>query len=408
MSMTTKESEKCAAACAEQPHDAPVKAGAPGPMTTDATEHAPSQHQAEYSASPDEQHEHGVTTTEPEGHSKDCELKMDTPDKPLEDLLQSTDTAEEPAPARKTRATATKSRKRKAADLDNSPTADGEAESPPKKQRKKVDSSTEKPRTTTPRAKKTSETTTPKSRRTRKSIKQEDEHTSVSPPRPLPPADVSLPVSRKITQVLDFSRKHGVTTLQRDPENSKLVKIPELNLLGVLMKMRNHWEVGRPEDASIADVGEAIVERLQLPVGSSPESYPSVVIDVSKQTAFEASIHEKIARHGLDDVNLLEIEMELIQGSGTRTSVVEATAKFLLEAVEKGLESDNDVTSPSITGRRAADAHPTAAVDMKEAGVEEETVADDTHRTSPVEMKKSDSALGMTAETLDSLQAVSL
>jgi hypothetical protein len=45
---------------------------------------------------------------------------------------------------------------------------------------------------------------------------------------------------------------------------------------------------------------------------------------------------------------------------------------------------------------------------MKEAGVEEETVADDTHRTSPVEMKKSDSALGITAETLDSSQAVSL
>lgn len=58
------------------------------------------------------------------------------------------------------------------------------------------------------------------------------------------------------------------------------------------------------------DVQELVVNNFKRNIGPTP-NIDWVTIDVSKPTAFENSIKQKIARHGLDGLGLTLLEIEL-------------------------------------------------------------------------------------------------
>lgn len=135
----------------------------------------------------------------------------------------------------------------------------------------------------------------------------------VTRPTPDPPTRINKAVANKVKEVLTFVENYAESesVLARDPENKDVISVPESAILGAVMVMRIHYEVGSPDDALVSEVEEAIVGRFQDRIGEGKHLENWVTIDATKQTKFEEAIHEKIARHGLDDVNLLEIELEL-------------------------------------------------------------------------------------------------
>lgn len=172
--------------------------------------------------------------------------------------------------------------------------ADTEAEAPAKNMKKETSKAAPKPRQTK-RAKKP----------------------AGEPPAPLAPSspmEVSPAVQAKIDAVKRFvatEMAHGTSLLQRDPQDSKLVTIPELDLLGVIMTLYFHYELGLAEmDASISELEEAITQRFKAPLLTAGD-VDWVTVNLATPTKLETRIREKIAHHGLEAVSLLEVEMEL-------------------------------------------------------------------------------------------------
>jgi hypothetical protein len=288
--------------------------------------------------------------------------------------------------------------KRKEADRETTAHANGDETEgnpqPPAKRRKKADPAVKKPKaetakipkaptkpkTATPRAKKTTSPETPKPKRTRKT-KARNEETAPAPP--LPPTKVSWAVATKIKQVKEFISENEETKLERDPLNIKLITVTELNLLGAVMHMRVHYEIGLQQDASVSDVQEAIVETMQRPIGLNPEPVNWVVVDVSKKTAFEAQINEKIARHGLDDVSLLETELELIRQRELQwVGVFDSPAIFrhaenVLNAVKEGFSaSDDEKTAEDLQANKKAVSATSEAMRADSKVTDDEVAAD--------------------------------
>lgn len=141
----------------------------------------------------------------------------------------------------------------------------------------------------------------------------------VSPPSPLQPlplpAEVTAPVQAKVDAVKRFrdaEMAHEDSMLERDPKNAKLVSIPELDLVGVVMTLHYHYQLpAAATEASLADIEDAITARFAKPVRASGVDVEWVTLDLSKPTTLEQRIKDKIANHGLEDVSLLELEMEL-------------------------------------------------------------------------------------------------
>ncbi|KAK0943280.1 hypothetical protein LTR29_005264 [Friedmanniomyces endolithicus] len=136
---------------------------------------------------------------------------------------------------------------------------------------------------------------------------------AVDLPRQPRTAQLSAPLSAKVRRVHAFiagvSEKDS--TLTRDPTNPSLVSIPELELTGALMRMRADYELGDPSEAHIADIEPCITNRYTAPVLQTPDQ-AWITLDISTEpTDFEREIYEKVAGRGLEDVNLLEIELEM-------------------------------------------------------------------------------------------------
>ena len=134
------------------------------------------------------------------------------------------------------------------------------------------------------------------------------------PPPPLPPAQVSKPVANKIVQLHNYINTHPELKLDRDSNsdgNQDLLTIPELDLTGILSIMYWHYEIGTQPETPLSDVEDAIVNRSQQELGTDKVLADVVTIDVAKMTKLEDTIHEKIVRHGLDDMNLLKVEIEI-------------------------------------------------------------------------------------------------
>ncbi|KAK0347136.1 hypothetical protein LTR91_023263 [Friedmanniomyces endolithicus] len=137
------------------------------------------------------------------------------------------------------------------------------------------------------------------------------------PAETLPPpprtAQLSAPLSAKVRLVQGFIAEvdEKDSNLTRDPTNPSLISIPELELTGALMRMRADYELGDPSEAHIADIELCITNRYSAPVLQTPDQ-AWITIDASTEpTEFEREIYEKVAGHGLEDMNLLEIELEM-------------------------------------------------------------------------------------------------
>ncbi|KAK0327953.1 hypothetical protein LTS16_001796 [Friedmanniomyces endolithicus] len=136
---------------------------------------------------------------------------------------------------------------------------------------------------------------------------------AVSPLLPPRTAQLSAALSAKVRSVHAFMAEVSETDslLTRDPANPSLISIPELELIGALIRLRADYELGDPYEAHIADIETCIVNRYSAPVLQTPDQ-AWITLDVSTEPSdFEREIFEKVAGHGLEDVNLLEIELEM-------------------------------------------------------------------------------------------------
>ena len=182
---------------------------------------------------------------------------------------------------------ASRGRKRKAA------VDDSAAEAPSKKMKKETNKPGAKPR------------------QTKRTKKVADE----PPPPPIPsPVEVTVPVQMKIDAVKKFistEMAREISMLERDPNNPNLVSIPELDLLGIIMTLYFHFQLGSAETAaSISDVEDAITERFKAPLLTAGD-VDWVTLNIATPTSLDKRIKEKTQHHGLDEVSLLEVEMEL-------------------------------------------------------------------------------------------------
>ncbi|KAI7159602.1 hypothetical protein KC349_g4026 [Hortaea werneckii] len=131
----------------------------------------------------------------------------------------------------------------------------------------------------------------------------------------MPPTNLlSYNVRCKIRRVQDFADNTLRTSLARSSDNEKVIHIPERNLLGTLMRLYVDYELGAAETASLDQVEEAITERFTAPVGQQQleTKYNWVKFDANVQTSLEKKIQAKVAGCGLERVNLIEMEMEMM------------------------------------------------------------------------------------------------
>lgn len=136
------------------------------------------------------------------------------------------------------------------------------------------------------------------------------------PPSPLPPpllpALVNQQVANKTKQVLKFvnSEAESDSRLERDPNNRDLISVPYSSLVSAILRMHAHYEISQSARSCTSDAQEVVVQYFKRDIGPT-QDVDWVTIDASKTSTFECNVQQKIARHGLDDVNLFEIELEL-------------------------------------------------------------------------------------------------
>jgi len=141
-----------------------------------------------------------------------------------------------------------------------------------------------------------------------------------------PPLATSLTgrVKAKVNQVHQFINENSETdsVLCRDLHRPWLIYSLDLDILGVLLRMRADYECDEGSAVNTAGIDDIIVERFTAPTVLVNQRMPParaetgtkwVVIDVDKESAFEAKIQQKIAGHGLHNINLLEIEAEMMR-----------------------------------------------------------------------------------------------
>lgn len=75
--------------------------------------------------------------------------------------------------------------------------------------------------------------------------------------------------------------------------------------------MRSDYELSDTAPAYLDDVGDILIRTFERPMGDDP-SVTHVVLDLSKCSPIEASVHLKVEGHGMDDLGLLELELEIL------------------------------------------------------------------------------------------------
>ncbi|KAI7169989.1 hypothetical protein KC316_g11447 [Hortaea werneckii] len=179
------------------------------------------------------------------------------------------------------------------------------------------DSSVEEGKTldTSPLAKKPRRTSPKTPRRPKESQKASIIAVESTAKTRMPPANqLSYIVRCKIRRVQDFADNTSRTSLTHSSDNEKIIHIPERNLLGTLMRLYVDYELGAAEAASVDQVEEAITERFTAPVGQQQRETRCnwVKFDTNVQTSLEKKIQAKVTGYGLERVNLIEMEMEMM------------------------------------------------------------------------------------------------
>ncbi|KAK5709031.1 hypothetical protein LTR17_020143 [Elasticomyces elasticus] len=150
------------------------------------------------------------------------------------------------------------------------------------------------------------------------------------PPRPAP-APLTPILAAKVRQVHRYlaDAKGNVSSLVRDPIASTHISVPELELNAALMRLLADYGLGDANEAHIADVESCILNQYIAPVLQTPNQ-SWVILDSTLKSEFLRQVQDKVVGHGLDDVNLLEIELE-IQSQQAQASLAqhEPTIKML-------------------------------------------------------------------------------
>jgi hypothetical protein len=131
----------------------------------------------------------------------------------------------------------------------------------------------------------------------------------IPPPRPL-----SLTLAAKIWDVKAFlvDQRGQDSSLLRDASNKALVTLPAIDLHGAIMKMHIDYDTGRLGNTHIAEVETWIARRFHQPVRSMLEQlWVTLNIEDTPVPDLVLEIAEKVGGHGLQNVNLLEVELEM-------------------------------------------------------------------------------------------------
>lgn len=85
--------------------------------------------------------------------------------------------------------------------------------------------------------------------------------------------------------------------------------------------MRNDYQISDPTLASLEDISEVLLNSFTERIGGNL-SVRHIVLDLSKRSLFEASIHLELEQSGviLSEINLLEAELEML-GQDLETAV---------------------------------------------------------------------------------------
>ncbi|KAK4547987.1 hypothetical protein LTR36_010707 [Oleoguttula mirabilis] len=172
----------------------------------------------------------------------------------------------------------------------------------------------------------------PKASRKGKGKKSDEVFDDLPPPLPAP-KQIGSAVAAKVRLIQEFVNtiSETATTLQRDPLDSSLISVPEITLVGALMRMRVDYDVGDPYEAQLSDADSIILTRFTAPVQQTPHQR-WVTIDASKRIPLEDSVLEHVAGHGIDTHSLLEIELEMLGRSQQAPPPERVSAPINLQA----------------------------------------------------------------------------
>jgi hypothetical protein len=183
---------------------------------------------------------------------------------------------------------------------------------------------TKKPATKKPVTKKKPATKTP-----RKPTKAKG--ASGAPPAPKAKR-INKVVQAKVKAVGDFLDNTPATesVLRRAPNNADHIVVTELAAISALKAMAADYDIYDPSWTSLVDIKDIIVDSSVESLGQNP-AVRFTTLDLTKTSAFEEAIHQKIAGWELEDVNLLEAELEI-----NARELETAAANTLLRHMMKG------------------------------------------------------------------------
>ncbi|KJY00177.1 hypothetical protein TI39_contig340g00006 [Zymoseptoria brevis] len=132
------------------------------------------------------------------------------------------------------------------------------------------------------------------------------------PPPPPKPKRISKVVKAKVMAVGDFLDNTPVdqSVLRRSDENADHVVVTELAAIAALKTMVADYGISDPSWTSLVDIKDIVVDDFVESLGQNPV-VKFITLDLSRTSAFEEAIRQKIAGWELDGINLLEAELEM-------------------------------------------------------------------------------------------------
>lgn len=122
-------------------------------------------------------------------------------------------------------------------------------------------------------------------------------------------------LTNKIKQVKAFRTEHDSDNnlLTRSEHNSSRIVIAESALAGALVAMASDWGVEETYLAAFLDTEGAVIKRFNKrhEYEEVITKLPMLVLDLSKTTILIQAINLKIEGHGLENVNLLQLQLEI-------------------------------------------------------------------------------------------------
>ncbi|KAK3670342.1 hypothetical protein LTR78_009796 [Recurvomyces mirabilis] len=179
------------------------------------------------------------------------------------------------------------------------------------------------------------------------------------------PAPLTKLVKAKILRIHDFIQNGHMAIPVFLPEKvvgeSKVIEIPSRTLAGVLKRLYIDYQLGDPETAHLAELEMCITDRFTDDVKACPDQgWVRVDLSLLNEVEVLEEIRRKVKGCGLDDVNLLEVEIAMMEwdllaqhglledGEGSRVSPPDELQSGLDETLED-LRSRDEIAVVSET-----------------------------------------------------------